>query len=381
MQIYDSIKSSNYVSLEEALEKADQLFIDLCGEKTRVGRKLRSVEKISLSERTRGNSELGGLEGFYIVNYAEDGFALLSADRRRPPVYAISNEGSLHVSDTTSNPGLAWYFNNVVLNGSVGAPPISGRDTTIGDFVGYAEIKTIYSEPLLKSYMAKFHQQTPYNKYCFTSDGRQALVGCVPLAMGTIMGFHEWPNECEGIKYDWSVIKQSPTSSGWCRLFEVLGRSNNLNVNYGTLWDDNGSSVLMSYFGTNVTKTFAKYGYSSQTKSFNFTDVRNDLENGRPVMCTGFEKINGEISPYGHTWIIDGGWDRIYSEPSTIDPGVMIEYYDLYYHCVWGEGGIGNGHYLYYSGLGSRYHDLDGNGRIGVDYGNLISTAKIIPNK
>ena len=62
----------------------------------------------------------------YLVNYADDaGFALLSADSRLRPIYAISDEGSMSFSDTTYNKGLALFARGVEaeIRGIVVPPP------------------------------------------------------------------------------------------------------------------------------------------------------------------------------------------------------------------------------------------------------------------
>ena len=40
---------------------------------------------------------------------------------------------------------------------------------------------------------AKWGQDSPYNKLCFTSNGSQAITGCVPTAYAILMNYHKWP--------------------------------------------------------------------------------------------------------------------------------------------------------------------------------------------
>jgi hypothetical protein len=99
----------NFISIEQALTNADSEFQAMF-RTTRSGRAVTEIE--TLNRHTR-SEDADSLYGFYLVNY-EDGFALLSADARRPEVLAISDEGSMHLSDTISNKTLATYLSTIV---------------------------------------------------------------------------------------------------------------------------------------------------------------------------------------------------------------------------------------------------------------------------
>lgn len=104
----ESFEDPNFVSLAEALESADTHFgIILKTKNTRGARKVKSTEFLNSSTRNSGSNYYG----FYIVNY-DNGFALLSADKRRNPVYAISDEGAFELADTSKNDGLKWYVSS-----------------------------------------------------------------------------------------------------------------------------------------------------------------------------------------------------------------------------------------------------------------------------
>lgn len=100
-----SERDPNFIELSEALQNAEQEFKAVYGSSTRGKRSVSDTELFLPKSYTRSDTE-EGLYGFYIVNY-DDGFAMLSADRRRPAVYALSDEGSLHLSDTIENKGLS----------------------------------------------------------------------------------------------------------------------------------------------------------------------------------------------------------------------------------------------------------------------------------
>lgn len=185
----------NFISLDEAVANADEAFKSMLGKSKKHTRSNIEAEMF-MPQKTRGGQE--EMYGFYVLNYGEgEGFALLSADRRRTPVYALSEEGSMHLSDTTGNRGLSWYVNehiNSIPAGRTGYIPI---DTLIAQPFFPSITKTVYSERLIKGIMEKFHQDYPYNKYCPTitenGNSKNAKVGCLALALGTVMGYYEWP--------------------------------------------------------------------------------------------------------------------------------------------------------------------------------------------
>lgn len=238
----------NFVSIDEALTSADDLFAVMFGNSTRSGRKVRNVETFRPRISTRSNSG-DEMYGFYIVNYDNDGgFAMVSADRRRTPVQAISDEGSLSLSDTLENKGLSWYMNEYICAGGIWTPPSLDSLKKFKDdllpVIPSKQYKTEICAPLLTSFMSRFHQRSPYNKYCFTTDGKQAVVGCVPLAIGTIMGYFEYPQGAEGYSFNWADMKRMQYHDSWSRLFEILGRPEYANAKYG----EDATSASSAYF-------------------------------------------------------------------------------------------------------------------------------------
>lgn len=104
----------NFVSLGEACEIAGAHYNAVFGgTRTKHSLSLKGFEVLGkLQTQTRSNDESSSY-GYYILNFEDNaGFAIVSADRRRNDLYAISDEGSLHLSDTLENAGLNWYLNS-----------------------------------------------------------------------------------------------------------------------------------------------------------------------------------------------------------------------------------------------------------------------------
>lgn len=321
-----------YVSPEEALEYANWQFKNVYGNKTR---SILNKESATIQTLDFGLSTRAGHNGaFYIINYSGGGFAIMSSDKRMDPMYAISDKGSLNISDTTFNKGLKWYFEQILKrdqkdldNSVIIKPVVPGPDTT-----AYNEMNEELCLPMLSGFKAKFHQGAPYNKYCYTKTGEKAVVGCAPLAIGTVLACYKIPTEIEGYKFDWNQIYSDESHDGWPQLFERIGRSNYLNADYGTSSTGCNSNTYAP--------TFIKLG-KVNTVLRNFDDdlLANILRGFKITVVRGYNPNLKE----GHVWLIDGGYiDK--SGPVVIDPNAPQKYM---FHCVWGWGGSNNGYYLY----------------------------------
>lgn len=353
----------NFVSLNEALEAAESYFSGIYGSKTRSARKVSNVELLNV-RKTRGVDQE---YGYYVVNYDNgSGFSLLSADRRRNAVYAISDEGSLNLADTIYNEGLNWYINDFLpVQGGVDRAVIK-PDTTLHPISGDRYLYYTTCAPLLNGFMRRFDQIAPFNKYCFTQDGKQALVGCVPLAVGTFIGYNKWPNKIEGYSFDWEAMYANSTHDSWYRLFEVVGRSGYLYAKYGT----SATSASM-YVAQNMLE---KIGYKNvKFNKFDIDSAFNELKNNRLFMVSGSRLNNGQR--VGHAWIIDGSSRRaIQLAIPSIEAGHPVYKYEDFYHCIWGWGGQSNGFYLYSNKLGGVAHEYDA----GTNYpGNIYEDLEM----
>lgn len=361
----EHVSDSNFISLDEALMNANSAFKAMLG-KNRAATRSEINAELFMPRKTRANQE--GLYGYYIVNYGEDeGFALLSADKRRTPVFALSENGSMHLADTSSNKGLNWYLNDYLAAGfNPGLPTIP--DSVVNYDPYSLGTRTYYCEPLLKGFLSKFHQKTPYNKYCPIIDKTRALTGCIPLSVGTIVGYYNKPDtikpDSSSKKYilNWEKMNKSSSNNGWPRLFEVLGRKSFLNATYGT---DNTTSYISLVPGT-----FFKLGYAyAALLEFNTRDMEEELRAHRPVILNGiYPDVEG-----GHIWIADGGfiWElKLYANDILVQD--RTEYF---YHMVWGDGGRANGYFIYETLIGGKPYIPDA-GTSG--YMDLFSTKAMV---
>ncbi|MDE5645706.1 MAG: C10 family peptidase [Muribaculaceae bacterium] len=336
-----SKNNSDFVTLSEAMKDAEQVFSLVYESEKRSGLNIKDVQMLKSSTRSQNDQNT---HGYYIVNFEnEGGFTILSADKRKPRVCAISNSGSIHLSDTLVNRGLSWYL-NVGLSDLIYDP--NPKDTIVHEQVIFETRKTTYSEPLMAGLLSNFHQSLPYNKYCIFSSGssKVGLTGCLPLAAGAIMGYYKWPESYGGYKFNWDAMNAIPYEDGWSKLFFYLGQNQNFSVVYGEKFTG-ANPYRIPYVFNNFKYKNTKY------EVFSFKTVTDELKSGHPILCVGFP--NNSID--GHAWIIDGGYQLWSNQgapvPPSTEPTILI---DEYLHCVWGYGGKANGYFLYNGYLGGR---------------------------
>lgn len=311
------------IPLSEAIANGEAMY-NMVYQKgnTRSARKIKDFSFLKLNNATRGDADDDN--GYYIVNYENDGgFALLSADKRRTEVLGISNKGSLYATDTIDNQGLSWYM-NVYLPTAGFTPGVLPKDTT--DTGLTSNITTTFCEPLLKGVLTSFHQRAPYNKYCFTDEGDQALVGCGPLAVGTLVAYHKYPTKIEGYTFDWDVMYNKKDHDLWSRLFKIMGNPEYLGVQY--LWY--GTKTPEEDYQDRIIRTFNRLGYTHIKANSWQDDMNEDLRKNRPVLASGNLYSRGK-----HIWVIDGGYNFTHTESDGVVSNITST---DYYHCVWGWG-------------------------------------------
>lgn len=191
-------------------------------------------------------------------------------------------------------------------------------------------------QPLLKT---TWSQSAPYNQYCPTktnSSGEQenCPVGCVALAIGQIMKYHNYPETGKGSKsyqplgvgavisadfentqYKWSLMMNSYTRFGSTKFYTdeeadaVATMLFHAGVSVGTIYALSGSSAFA--YGNIPRDLVENFRYSEDsiryvsradyTKEEWMNLIYNELSMGRPVFYAGNSPTFG-----GHAFVIDG---------------------------------------------------------------------------
>ncbi len=171
--------------------------------------------------------------------------------------------------------------------------------------------------------------------------------GCVAVAMGQIMRYHQCP-----ISYDWNAMPNNYATSTTARLLADIGTA--VEMEYDSL--SSASNVDKACDAFNNT-----YGYTkAKIINHDSESVKQQIKKKLPVYMRGDQNGNG------HAWVCDGYIETVcYSGylklmtledcPEDYEPQTFINPYTyndtskpsvfVYYHMNWGWYGDSNGYY------------------------------------
>ncbi|WP_283115776.1 C10 family peptidase [Alistipes putredinis] len=198
-------------------------------------------------------------ELLYIVNFEnEAGYAILGADDRSEPVYAVVDEGSLTTEDfryavtvtdeQAQADGKFVFPLQLVAQAAIigienadtdadggGVAPMSDDGRHTGDLGGDVlrrEYVYVTQEKIGPLIPVKWGQSYPFNACCPLVHGQYPLAGCTAVALAQILASNYWhygsaPSQIKKYTIDWNTIRRaivSPSLLGIKR-----GQSPNLN--------------------------------------------------------------------------------------------------------------------------------------------------------
>lgn len=289
---------------------------------------------------------------FYVFNFQDRGFVIVSADDRCTPILGYSARGLFQPELMPVNM-MSWLEEY-------------SEDIAQGIAQNYPEDKEMLREwdELLNgkftyptatkddSYLVQstWEQGYGYNKYCPSFDGHNAVVGCVATAMSQIIRYWGVPTRGFGRKsyshtyygqlavdfdtteYDFSLM---PDHVGYYADDNVIDQVSRLcyhcgvvvNMNYENPTYTEGSGAQTSkvvdglmHFGYTVAQCVTRVQVNDDTQWTNM--IRNEIDNGRPI------EYSGHSDSYGHAFVLDG-----YKANNNR------------YHFNWGWGGYADGFY------------------------------------
>lgn len=376
-----------FVTLDSALQIANDFFYKLHNEDssdTRLSIK-RIVSNVTLLDvlGTKTRSSLSNIGGqVYLINYSNNnGFAIISADKRLRPIYAISDEGQLNLSDTIRNIPIKMFFDKLSID--VANSLIESRNVPYVIHYDSCSYNVVASqaEPVLSRKVREWHQEYPYNNYCpVLSDGSHADVGCGAIACGMVCSHFQWPPKIVNRRLLWSGIRRGASIDDVAFFLRQLGIPENLDMEY----TDVGSGSDFP----NIIRTFQNLGYErpNNPQNFNESKVRSILDNAQDrTKGEGIVIVYGENTnnPTAHIWVIDGYARNVYKYKQE----------ELYspknttlFHCVWGWN-CNNGYFYWGNsktlGGTTEVFDIDDNHSVLGDtdthwYGNLKYISKFV---
>lgn len=340
------------ITPQEAVDNASQYMHGLSFETRAGSRTVASVRAIGKSGlRTRSGITADTL--LYIVNYKDSaGFAVVAADKRALPLYAIADSGNLEINNETPEPVIA-----MVNSAKRDAITRIGVDTFFIEcnpypwlgWNGWDEDIEYKIGPLLSPYQARLHHNLPFSRFCTTPDGKPASTGCLMASIEQILSYHEWPLSVDGFRLRWRMMNTGYDNDGIAMLLYILGQPEYLSATYKP---SGPASASPSY----IARTIQALGYEAPGSFMNIktsSDVAIEaLRNKGPLAMKAYKRY-ADGSSSGHSWVVDGvirykvkrKFDPSISVGGPTVPTVIYNYYNLF-HCVWNFGGNCNGYYF-----------------------------------
>ena len=288
---------------------------------------------------------------YYLVDFAPQGWALVSADDVVTPVIGYSLSGELAIDRLPDNMKfmLEEYEQQIVKAiGEESAP--HPRWKTPQKMLTRASGRPV--DPLIR---INWDQTAPYNTYC---PKQEALVGCVAVAMGQAMSVQRYPERPQGEvrftsaeygglrinfdnerAYNWdNILSGANNYDEVARFLYHAGMS--IRTNYGK-----EASGIPSNEVNRISDAFREnFSYSSDVQYIwrdRYNDdweqlLINELNAGRAIVYNAVDSENNS----GHSFNIDG-YDG-----------------ERHFHVNWGWGGYGNGEFSI-NGLRDQYQGFD----------------------
>lgn len=382
---------SYYISIDEAEATLNNM---LRGAITKSAYSISSRYVMPVAAQTKSGQEPSNI---YVFNFGDnEGFAIMSGDKRVEPLLALAEAGSLTPGDTIANNGMYIYLACLenYYQGKINSPDTASIEIHEDLIAGNWEFD--YKEMLYGNCQVKWGQSKPYNKYCFTDNGEKALTGCTATAIAQLMSIFRYPSKYGGYHFNWnemlkyrnindldnqgSTDPELPPEEGEignsgdgeiiiripdttlntakdhiARLMQQIGLPENMNIDYGA----DASSSHLKYSPT----TLSNFGYhfpgiykgldgeriTEENKTILLKDVIEDLKEGYPCLVRGSLLYIGsehEEYLYSHMWLIHGLL-TLKAQPNTDItvniPEIVEKHYVL---CNFGENGLYDGYYL-----------------------------------
>ncbi len=351
---------SNYkISPQEAIDNLMQ-FLDALGS-SNLSKSSRNYNISSVSAFRKNNSlsknylaanDIDIDTMLYSINFADSaGFAIVSADKRADPIYAIVDEGNFDFQDVDNiqNPGFGLFLENTIDLQFESINNYSKKPIPLSKASSKKWTITEYKAPLLQT---KWGQGIPYNYYCpYYPDGH---TGCVVIAVAQILSYYQtinrvswqYNNFYSSAQLNWSqILKDCNANNGildmtsaysssiqvanFCRYFGIACDAD-YKVKSTSVSDKRAIQVMNDFLYLNA----------SSMKSYNENDIISAIAKNKIVYAGGYrnkKKVMFIRVGYtdGHAWVCDGYLKAKCNNENSI----ML-------HCNWGWDGTANGYYL-----------------------------------
>ena len=177
-------------SPEEALSIARTFFMQSSGAVTRNSGEVQLAAVSTDLLKSASTRSVGGT-AFYIYNYAQSAYVIVSGDDRMKPVLGYSDNGSFITENLPVNI-LGWLE---LYNAAYAQLGNAEKTVTEPKLLTKTNFPASVS-PLLENIC--WDQSEPYNNTCPLYKGERCVTGCVATAMAMILKYHEYPVKGKG---------------------------------------------------------------------------------------------------------------------------------------------------------------------------------------
>ena len=291
-----------------------------------------------------------GETSFYVFNFGDTGFVILSADDNYRPIVGYSNEGVFETENMS--PEAAYYLNSIAEGRSQALRTAQSAEVAV-EWEMLKESGKLPSRNRGKkaTYLVetRWNQSDPYNYFCPHASGGpggKAYAGCVATAMSQVMKYWNHPAQGSGshsyfyegetltanfgeTTYDWDNMPLTITNSSPQEQIDAVAYfMYHCGVAVDMMYSGSGSGAysedvpdaVLKYFGySNKARLRARDSYSLEEWQALLKDT---FDQGWPVY------YSGSSSSAGHAFVCDGYDDN-----------------DLF-HFNWGWGGSSNGWFV-----------------------------------
>jgi hypothetical protein len=303
---------------------------------------------------------------YVFQNKDEQGFVVVTGDIRLPQVIAFSDKGKFDPFTKTEtgldvfNERLPYYLSDSLAkyqalyeerltsaysNLKIKKPEKVGlKSTSVGfgeppldivytkDIDGepepcfdYKDMGVIFSSvindigPLVQ---VEWGQGYPYDKFCpnlgCPNNNGHALVGCVAVACGQIMSYHQYPSSLDGVSLDWNNMTASPSINSLSSTYQDQ-IAHALHVIGVGVWMDYGCSASGSHV-IYARPYLMSLGYScGSICGYDLSTIQGSLNNYQPLYIRGSSPTGT-----GHAWVIDGYKTILAADFGETHPAISV---------------------------------------------------------
>ena len=374
--------SDPHISADEAIGTAQSIidFLDQ-GHQTKAAapRTISGFKPVTRARMTKAGEDKNPDTVAYVFNFGQDeGYTILSADRRTDNIFALVPDGHIDFQEEADEgilaSGLMSFYGNLEaaydrqvkyaeqMQDSLvrsAMAKIEAEGGAIGTKAGNGQI-VAYGDPEYHVVVApmisvRWGQTNPYNLYTPVIQGKQSPTGCAATAVAQLMSYWRYPTS-----YNWNVM-MPPSGNESLTTFQTISHlmsdvGTALNMQYG-------KDQSTAYFG-DIPGYLNSLGYNPGSYlAYNTSDVRQSLNNHRPVLMAGhsikkdvykkylifWEKYSHTYYEGGHAWLIDGYLQICTPVYIYMNGSITTNYYisNTLVHCNWGWPELGIDGYYY----------------------------------